>query len=1232
MVEAANYGFKNLLLTIKKHDKQTFELLYVSKEVFLIAQEGEKVFKEDFYNRIFPSMPRPVFETFFEKLGKGENLLVPILLDKSLYMWVRIEGYTISQHDGTYLINAMVTPHRESSTIQSWLYRENKEQFFANTHNLTRIIPENLSELEDYLRRKFEKFDLVNSGELEKKREKTEYELVPGVVKLSKIPLGNGYYSIQMELLDSPIQGEGILSDPDNQEIIDQFLGVVYYEYSPESKKIAWSGAVTELLGYEKEDFLSISIWDWLELIHPEDRAFNGLLYHTSDGGTDSFENIYRVRHKDGHFIFVRDSVKTFFHFQKAEKILVGMIKDVSALKMAEEKIKEHQANLTELTAVVPGMVYMLRAFEDHTHKYLYVSQGCKAIFGVEPEEVIATEKALADLIHPEDRDHIEKQDKEAYLNGNKFEAYFRIITPEGNIKWIYGTSDKIRNDSNESIWAGVYIDITETKKKEEEAKENFVKYKSIFDESPHIIIHFDQNLLITDVNKTYLEKTKKGDKSEILGKNVECLVKNPSSKAAFKMTLENGFGRFEGYDSEENQLASSYYRISAKEIKKGESYQAIIEDITEKEFVQNFLNEVTNTSTVYNDKDFFDEVAKLLNSRLNFEYCLIGHIHTGTGYLETISAAKKDEIIPNFSLPHPASPKMIQEQDVNALTIIPEKAYQEFPQDSLLVENKLESYIAFAINNKQGEPIGLLAAAGKDKISIEKPLKDIFKFLGDWVGSELHRYNYELGLLETNLMQDAILNGTDYAIFAVNHNMEITLFNNRTLNVFEIDKLENLLTKTLIKDNAEISVMEMIGETVGQHKTDYFLIKSPNGKLRELKISITQISYGQKQKISYVVFADDITERTESEKKLIETEQLYRSISENFPKGTIDVLDKSYKYIYTEGKEYQLQGIQPKSLIGLSHVEQYQGKNKTLTLKNLKKVLEGEMVNYEITINNQSYLQRGVPLTNNKGEIDRILLVKQNITDAKKLEAEKETLIQDLKSHNEELLRFAYIVSHNLRAPIVNIALLLDLYNETNPADMENVEVIENLKISTNLLNATLQDLIEVVSIKKQKIPKVETIDFKLLLNNIEKSLFNQLKESGIKIHKDFSQLEEMNYVYAHLENFLMNFLTNAVKYRHPDRTPEVWISTYVEGEHCVIRFEDNGIGLDLKRYGDRIFGLYQRFHNHVEGKGMGLYLVREQIRANDGKIEINSEVGKGTEFKVSLKNLKIPKIQTTP
>jgi signal transduction histidine kinase len=367
----------------------------------------------------------------------------------------------------------------------------------------------------------------------------------------------------------------------------------------------------------------------------------------------------------------------------------------------------------------------------------------------------------------------------------------------------------------------------------------------------------------------------------------------------------------------------------------------------------------------------------------------------------------------------------------------------------------------------------------------------------------------------------------------------------------------------------------------------------------------------------------NDLPRADEMDDGLLESGQLYQSIAKNFPRGTIDVLDSSFRYIYTDGTEYRQLNIDPIKLVGSSHLDLYEGYYRDISQNNLEEVLKGNMVTYEVLFRKQFYLKSGVPLRNEKGEIDRILLVQQNITDSKKLEAEREVLIKDLKSHNEELLRFAYIVSHNLRAPIVNISLLLDLYNEEHPADLENEEVIENLKISTNLLNATLQDLIEVVSIKKQKIPKVELINFNLLLNNVEKSLFNQLKESGIKIHKDFSQLNEMNYIYAHLENFFMNFLTNSVKYRHPDRTPEVWVTTYKSGEFRIIEYKDNGIGLDLNRYGDRLFGLYQRFHNHVEGKGLGLYLVREQIRANDGKIETESEIGKGLLFRIYLRNL---------
>jgi signal transduction histidine kinase len=254
---------------------------------------------------------------------------------------------------------------------------------------------------------------------------------------------------------------------------------------------------------------------------------------------------------------------------------------------------------------------------------------------------------------------------------------------------------------------------------------------------------------------------------------------------------------------------------------------------------------------------------------------------------------------------------------------------------------------------------------------------------------------------------------------------------------------------------------------------------------------------------------------------------------------------------------------------------------------------------------------------------------VTQNITETKIAEEEREQLIRDLKSQNEELQRFAYIISHNLRAPIVNISSLLELYNLENPADPENKEIMENLIMATDILTGTLQDLIEVVSIKKNRAPKIEPINFQLAFHNTERSLFKQLQKSGTIIHKNFEKAPQISYIYSHLENFLINLTTNAIKYKHPDRNPEIHISTYPEGEFIILEFRDNGIGIDLDRYRDRLFGLYQRFHSHVDGKGLGLYLVREQIRAHKGTLKVSSVVDEGTTFYLYLKNLK-PVLET--
>jgi signal transduction histidine kinase len=103
-----------------------------------------------------------------------------------------------------------------------------------------------------------------------------------------------------------------------------------------------------------------------------------------------------------------------------------------------------------------------------------------------------------------------------------------------------------------------------------------------------------------------------------------------------------------------------------------------------------------------------------------------------------------------------------------------------------------------------------------------------------------------------------------------------------------------------------------------------------------------------------------------------------------------------------------------------------------------------------------------------------------------------------------------------------------------------------------------------------------------------------------------------------AYLDSILMNFITNAVKFRDPKREPEIRISTSVNEDYTILRIADNGLGIDLKKHGSKLFGMYKTFHENAEARGIGLYITKNQVEAMEGKITTTSKVGKGTTFNI--------------
>ncbi|RDV16573.1 GHKL domain-containing protein [Pontibacter diazotrophicus] len=225
-----------------------------------------------------------------------------------------------------------------------------------------------------------------------------------------------------------------------------------------------------------------------------------------------------------------------------------------------------------------------------------------------------------------------------------------------------------------------------------------------------------------------------------------------------------------------------------------------------------------------------------------------------------------------------------------------------------------------------------------------------------------------------------------------------------------------------------------------------------------------------------------------------------------------------------------------------------------------------------------------------------------------------------DLVRINADLDSFVYLASHDLKSPVANMeGLLVALREEMAAPDGAVEPVLERLETSVRKINRTILDLSDVSKIQRRAENEVqEEIQFDKLLADVLGSIQHMVQQSGVQIIADFSRQPSIWFFPQHLQSILQNLLTNAIKYRSSERAPVVKVSTEETAEYVVLTVEDNGIGIDLNRHRKKIFNLFKRLHDHVEGNGVGLYVIKRIIDNYQGKIEVQSEVNKGSTFRV--------------
>lgn len=280
---------------------------------------------------------------------------------------------------------------------------------------------------------------------------------------------------------------------------------------------------------------------------------------------------------------------------------------------------------------------------------------------------------------------------------------------------------------------------------------------------------------------------------------------------------------------------------------------------------------------------------------------------------------------------------------------------------------------------------------------------------------------------------------------------------------------------------------------------------------------------------------------------------------------------------------------------------------------------------NHEITTQSDKLKETNDALIEAKKIIER---QKQQLEDQNKnLEAQVQEKTKNLSSVNEELIinnnemrQFSHTLSHNLKSPVATFQGLLNLVEENglNPA---NKELLKYLNESVAKMQEVFMDMNEMLELRNKLYTSTESIKIQKQIDSLHSHFYPELRRNKIDFHCRCNGVESIKTNEKRLNGILFQLVSNAIKFRSAKRKPEVTITLNGNDEYHSLKIRDNGIGIDLDKYGSKLFYPYQQFHSGIAGKGIGLYLAKLQTESLGGKVNINSSVDEFTEVEVLLK-----------
>ncbi|MFV5699736.1 PAS domain S-box protein [Flavobacterium sp. ZT3R17] len=496
---------------------------------------------------------------------------------------------------------------------------------------------------------------------------------------------------------------------------------------------------------------------------------------------------------------------------------------------------------------------------------------------------------------------------------------------------------------------------------------------------------------------------------------------------------------------------------------------------------------------------------------------------------------------------------------------------------------------------------------------------------------SEIKKYLQELDLIneKAEIVSNYFYSNPD-VVTKCNSLVKLININNACLKLHKVKTKEELINnKSNLLDfrSTDDFIKHLIAITQG--KKQFIIdsrIKNTEGEYRDVNLRWNVIRGYRKTFERIIVSTKDITERLATEKIILDTKQRVESLI-NTIDGIVWECDiETFSFSFISKKVEKILGYSPEEWLA----------SKTFWADHIHPEDKEWTLNYCITQSSQNlnhdfeyrmiakngavvWLRDIVNVIFEDGKAVSLRGIMIDITKTKEAEKDLNNSFNLVTEQNKRLLNFSYIVSHNLRSHTSNIASIMSLIESSESEDEKN-QMIQLLKSVSSSLNETMLHLNEVINIRTNIGLVSESLNLKEYIHNVQKVLSDQITSNEVSISTIMPEDIMVNYNPAYLESVLYNIISNSIRYKHPGRKPQIIIKWFMEDKMNVLQISDNGVGIDLVRNADKIFGMYKTFTNNADSKGIGLFITKNQIDAMGGNITVESEPNIGTTFKIYI------------